>query len=54
MPHFKALNDTMGINWLNPIFLVYGVHPKLPLPNLNLKVLPQSDRMLDMNLDRDE
>lgn len=44
----------MGIDGLTPTLLVYGVNPKLPLPDSNSTTMPQSERFLAMKLARDE
>ena len=50
----KALNDTMGANGLTPTLFVYGVHPKLPLPDSASTTMPQTDRLKAMKAARDE
>ena len=50
----KALNETMGVNGLTPTLLVYGVHPKLPLPDSASTAMAQHGRFRAQKLARDE
>ena len=48
----KAMNETAGPNGLSPILLVFGVHPRMPLPTTDLP--EQRERMKALKLARSE
>lgn len=50
----KAVNDSVGVDGLDPTLLVFGTMPKLPHPGADDGAMAQTDRLAAMAKARDE